>query len=85
MKELFKDFCRLNDRFRLVVLKKKTKNPTWLKIIYFPFFVLFIGFFAFILRGLIASSRQPYYKDSTKYRKVIKEGLLFDSIEYHER
>lgn len=85
MKKLFKDFCRLNDYFRLVILKKKTKNPMWLKMIYFPFFVLFIGVFSLIVILLIVSTKQPYYKDSTKYRKVIKEGILFDSIEYHER
>lgn len=43
-------------------------------------FTLFLAIFA---ASILAKSNSRY--DRSKYRKVIKEGVFFDTVEYHER
>ena len=83
----YKDFSRFNDWYRLKV-SKKHRNPKWLKVIYYPLALigvfLFHLFVAWVL-ALIMDSTRKAYRTSGEYRKVIKEGLFWDSIEYHQR
>ena len=52
-------------------------------IIYCLFVVLILGCILFGVKMLVAG-RKPKY-DRVRYRKVVKEGLFWDSVEYHER
>ncbi len=83
----YKEFSKFNDMFMLNVMEKPL-NKKWVKIIYYPFAI--IGLVAtysviYLLIDASAHSDRTSYKRSDKYRKVIKEGILFDTIEYHER
>ena len=83
----FKEFCQCNDYWRLKI-NKKPRNKKWVKIIYYPFALIILTFLfisLFIIIGSIKSGSAKSYRHSGKYKKVIKEGILWDSIEYHER
>ncbi len=90
MKKVFptyKEFSRFNDCYRLKI-NKKPRNPKWLKVIYYPFALIGLGLLYlcfFWLIAMVKSSSRTSYRSSGKYRKVIKEGILFDTVEYHER
>ncbi len=65
--------------------------PKWKKIIYYglgligiTLFWIIFGIMIIMLKGSISNSRAVRYP-SSKYRKVVKEGLLWDTYEYHER
>lgn len=72
----------MNDELRIG--RNKTPNPFILKIIYFGmvwgFAFMVVGF----LKAIVDKSKENE-RHSKKYRKVIKEGILWDSVEYHER
>lgn len=83
----YKKFSRYNDWYRLKI-NKKPRNPKWLKVTYYPFALiglclLYGAFFWLIV--MVRSSNRTSYRTSDKYRKVIKEGILFDTVEYHEK
>lgn len=69
--------------------KWKTIPLYVLSFIPITIFWIIIGVFGLVMYGIIkgasssSSSRNKY--PSEKYRKVIKEGILWDSTEYHER
>ena len=57
------------------------------RIIAMPFWII-IGFIGLIIALMIISNlRKIKYnmERDKKYKKVIKEGLFWDSVEYHER
>ena len=63
-----------------------------LKIILYPFaiifhflFVLFLLILLYSLIKNIENRKHKSYRNSKEYKKVIKEGILFDTIEYHEK
>lgn len=82
-----KEFSRFNDYYRLKI-RGKTKNKKWMKIALYLLSLLglTIAFISFciILASLHSASRKSY-RHSSNYRKVIKEGILWDTVEYHER
>ena len=80
----YKEFSRFNDWCRLKV-NKKPRNPKWIKVIYYPFALVLYAMIYSVIMGMIKGPSRPSYKTSDKYRKVIKQGILWDSIEYHER
>ena len=69
-------------------LKNREKPvPTWRIVLYYPF-VLFFCFLLFLAIRKIVSAivNSPSHKyPSDRYRKVIKEGVFWDTVEYHER
>jgi len=84
----YSEFSKFNDGYRLKH-RKKPRNPEWLKKAYYPLALIgmLIGgvFLIFIQNSLRKTHRKPSYKTSPNYRKVIKEGVLWDSVEYHQR
>jgi len=77
----------MNDEYML--LQNKPINSKRKKYFYFPFVWIGITFFgvAILLIAKYVSSevsRKPY-RYSDKYKKVIKEGIFFDTVEYHEK
>lgn len=90
MKDLFptyKEFSRCNDYYRLK-FKRRPRNPKWLKVAYYPFallgLLLLYGVFSWAI-ALVKEQQRYSYRHDSKYRKVIKEGIFFDTTEYHER
>lgn len=82
----FKEFVDNNNRYRNTVGKEK--QPVLLLGIYYPFVVIGILLFLLTIYILVASiirGSRYSYRNSPKYKKVIKEGLFWDSVEYHER
>lgn len=87
----FNEFSRLNDYYRLKI-RHKPRNKTWVKLIYYPVFIIVSLLLYAVLFFLIESfkdtlrrSKKYSYRTSTNYKKVIKEGVLFDTVEYHEK
>lgn len=70
-KELFKNHKWVNKWYKSV--------PIWIC----SNIVMFIALC--FLRSIITQSKESHKYPSDKYRKVVKEGLFWDSIEYHER
>jgi hypothetical protein len=69
---------------------KRKLIPKWKKVIYYGLGLILITFlwlsfymFLAMLKGSRSSNSVRY--PSSKYKKVIKEGLLWDTYEYHER
>ncbi len=78
----FKQFKELHDSWR--EWRKKKPQNIILIVLYYPF-VLFVFL---LLKGIIASillSYEQKHNRSKKFKKVIKEGLFYDSVEYHEK
>ena len=84
----YSEFSKFNDGYRLK-WKRKPRNSESLKKIYYPFALIGVLTLhlcmGFLIIGMMQRKRQPEYKTSSDYRKVIKEGVFFDSIEYHQR
>ena len=83
----FKQFSRCNDYYRLKI-KRKPRNKKWVKVVYYPFVILglvLLGISLIVLIITIKSHSGKSYRNSKNYRKVIKEGLLWNTVEYHER
>lgn len=86
----FDEFSKCNDWYMLKI-NRKPRNPVWIKAVFYPFVVLFcvmiIGVFLIWLAQIKRQkNNQPdHVKNRGNYRKVVKEGFLWDSIEYHER
>lgn len=80
----YKEFSEFHDK---IIRAGKKPRPSIVKWIYYPLFLLIFGWAILLIRGLIenASRRASSPKYSQKYRKVIKEGILWDNVEYHER
>ena len=69
---------------------KKNKKPLkkWICIFYYGLAIIGIGLFMFmilLMAVILKSSSRKSYRKSDNYRKVIKEGIFYDSVEYHER
>ncbi len=81
----YQEFKSLHNDYR-ESRKKEHLNPTIVAICY-PFFIisllLLLGALAFLFSS--SSSSNNSHKSSRKYKKVVKEGLFWDSVEYHER
>jgi len=83
----YNEFKSFNDDWR----KHLNKEPQHKFIVgfYYPFAILGLLLVYGFLFGAISSakerSRKSYHKNPEKYRKVIKEGIFFDTVEYHER
>lgn len=73
----FKTFCG----------KQKIKT-TILVVILYPFALIGLALFYCFLISLalmIKGQNKTSYRTSPNYRKVIKEGLFWDTVEYHEK
>lgn len=76
------EFCKFINTFR----KDKKELPKWKS---YPLYAFsFIVLFYFIIMVIIMvysfkNNKETYPSD--KYRKVIKKGMFWDSVEYHER
>ena len=73
----FKKFCK----------KREKPLPNWRINLYYPFvwlvcFLFFITVIS-IIRSVMNTPSRKY--PSEKYRKVVKEGVFWDTVEYHER
>ena len=83
----YKEFSEINDEYMLA--RNKPVNPKKLKYFYYPFVWLGITFFGLVILLIAKSASQEInrkpYRYSDKYKKVIKEGVFFDTIEYHEK
>jgi hypothetical protein len=82
----FNEFRNFSNKWREPQEKEPRSNFTL--ILMYPFalmaiFFLYVIFFA-IIKSINAITTQKYTFDK-KYRKVIKKGWLWDSVEYHER
>lgn len=75
-KNIYKTFCEL---------EFAKDRPKVIKFLYFIFTMLFIGFFVVFAKAVSANADRYNRFPPSKYKKVIKEGIFFDSIEYHER
>ena len=87
----YSEFSKFNDGW-MVKYRNKPKNKKWFKIVCYPFaligwsiiLILFYSFISMVVNSSRNASRYNYRTDN-KYKKVIKEGILFDTVEYHER
>ena len=70
---LYKEFCELS------FIKEKNKVS---KFLWFVGVMLFAGIFIGSINSFISQQRKY---PSKRYRRVVKEGILWDSVEYHER
>lgn len=85
MKDFIKDYSEIMDYLFKEGRPKASKIIV--KILLFPIFLLFSGMILIAISSAINniknSSKVKYPSD--KYKRVIKEGLFWDNIEYHER
>lgn len=71
--------------------QQKEKRSNVFKFLLYPFYIisgviLMIMFLSFLKSINSAKKRSEERRElSEKYRKVIKEGVLFKTVEYHER
>lgn len=79
----FKDFKELHDSWR-EWRKKKPRNK-YLIGFYYPFILICVIAAKVAILCSISSLDRKSYRRSDKYKKVIKEGLFYDTIEYHEK
>ncbi len=76
----YKEFSELHDN---TIRKGQKPRNGVIKFIYFIMIMIFIGFLIFMIKCMVNDSKP--YRTSSKYKKVIKEGVFFDTIEYHEQ
>ena len=69
----------------LEIFTSAKERPVLIRWLYFLLANLLLGFILLALRSAINASREANKYPSKQYKKVIKEGILWDSIEYHER
>lgn len=83
MKELFKIYSSF---FESKEDKKSKKIKLQiLKYVLFIPFLMFSGFVVLLILSMKDNAGSKIYRTSPNYKKVIKEGVLFDTVEYHER
>ena len=88
MSSAFTEFRDLCNKHRKLANKEPFKGyiVVILYILVITGLALFgLGIYTFIVKGNLDKMEDENYMKSPNYRKVIKEGLFFDSIEYHER
>lgn len=89
MSTMFTEFRDMCDKHRKSANKEPFKGyvVVILYILVLTGLALFgLGIYTFIISMRTDDKRANInYKKSQNYRKVIKEGLFFDTIEYHER
>ena len=82
----FNEFRKFNNSWR--ESQKKEHQHKYVVAFYYPFALiglcLLYGAFFWVIAAVKSSSKYSYRR-SDKYRKVIKEGIFWDSVEYHER
>lgn len=92
MKKVFAFIKSIYPSFKQVkkfFAKETTSNvPFWfiypIVIFLITLFYICLGItYLFFMAGSRKYSKPKYPSD--KYRKVVKEGLFYDSVEYHER
>lgn len=77
----YKEFCDFVKIFR----KGKPELSKWVAYPLYAFFLLAAGLMVAMAK-MSRSTEDVWEKyPSDKYRKVIKEGILWDSVEWHER
>ncbi len=68
---------------------KKSDNPmaTWKIILLYPLALLGIFLVTITVVGIVKaiSSSESCKYPSSKYKKVVRKGVLWDTTEYHER
>lgn len=81
------DFCEFLQIFRKgkPTLPKWKSYPLWI-ISYIPFTFFVLSIITTIAIAISCGSSRPRrkYPEDT-HRMVVKEGILWDSVEYHER
>ncbi len=90
MKDFFptyNEFRTFNNKWRQHF--NKERQHKFVIAFYYPFAILGLCFlyaiFFWAVESVKGSSSKNNYRRSSKYKKVIKEGLFFDTVEYHER
>lgn len=87
MKEIFNQYCKIIDIKRQ--RKGLSKLPKAIKYIKFIPLAIFLCIAKIIFMSVLENYkeiRRKYpYRYNNKYKKVIKEGILFDTVEYHEK
>ena len=84
--QTYREFTKTNNWWRKSLGKEK--NHKVVIAIYYPFSIVgvaIIYLFLFWAIAMLKDSSKVSYRNSRKYKKVIKEGILFDTVEYHER
>ena len=81
----FNEFVQFNNSLR--ERSKKKHQHKILIALYYPFVLMLICLFYWVISTINTKrkSKLEDYRSSDKYKKVIKEGIFFDTIEYHER
>lgn len=82
----FNEFRKFNNKWR--EFNKKEHQHKYLVAFYYPFALIGLLLLYSAFLGLLNKTKEKVkysYRNSNKYRKVIKEGILWDSTEYHER
>lgn len=85
----FTEYCYIDNMIRAKRNKPLRKKTT--HVIRYPFHLLGLLIICSAVVTIIPrvpltrSNSVTNYRTSPKYRKVIKEGIIFDTVEYHER
>jgi Na+/H+ antiporter NhaC len=85
----FTAWSDLSDLYRGI--RKKTKRGKLFKVITYPVYLIFGLFFSLALVSMIRGFKNARLESERKrdleqnYRKVIKKGILFTTMEYHQR
>ncbi len=84
----YEQFLDFNNDWRKS--QKKEHQHKALIALYYPFALivlclLYVFIFCIFSKLQSSSYSSKGYRNSDRYRKVIKEGVFYDSVEYHER
>ena len=75
----YKEFSEMHNN---TIRKGQKPRSHIVKVVYFGLIMMVLGFIIMMAKSI---KTQPSYRRDPKYKKVIKEGVLFDTIEYHEK
>lgn len=85
----YKEWSKHSDSYKKLI--KQQPRSSFEKKIMYPFvfvlcFILAIIIFSFInsMKQKLKEAERVSYRTSNKYKKIIKEGIIFDTVEYHE-
>ncbi len=83
-RRFYRDMTRIMDFF---LPKQIPYGRKILHVLLFPLLMMFFGFVIMAIKSVLSShNNSPARKyPADKYRRVIKEGVFWDSTEYHER
>lgn len=71
--------------FKRIFAKHDWANKWYKAIPIWIFLNLIVGGVLFIITSALSGYKRREKYPSDRYRKVVKEGIFFDTIEYHER